>query len=93
MTVAFADWFEKLQVLEGCVLRHKQTFEYTTPYHTYDVELFTDTTGACYAVGVPREGRLIVYGSPIMSDPAAAVQTVIDKIRREGLEDEQPENC
>lgn len=77
----------KLNVPNGCFFRKKESFEYTTGYNVYDVELFTNQDGTCYAVGVPQSGRLIVYGSPVMSKPNEAIQTVIDKIHREGLEE------
>ncbi|MBX5436025.1 MAG: hypothetical protein IRZ33_02270 [Alicyclobacillaceae bacterium] len=68
---------------EGCVLRRKQLFEYTTPDNLYDVELFENRDGTCYAIAVPREGPLVVYGSNVVSGAAEALQIVFDKIRRE----------
>jgi len=79
----------KLHVPDGCYFRTKETFEYTTPYNIYDVELFINQDDTCYAVGVPRSGRLIVYGSSIVTNVQEALQTVIDKIRREGLETQE----
>jgi len=79
-------WFQSIRTPEGCILRRKETLEYTTAYNIYDVELYENQDGTYYAVGVPREGKFIVYGSPIVETALTAVQTVIDKIKREGLE-------
>ncbi len=81
-----ADWKTSIKVQEGNFLRRKELFEYTTPMNVYDIELFENQDGTYYAVGVPREGRVVVYGSAIIEDPSLAIQTVVDKIRREGLE-------
>lgn len=79
--------FQSVAVPEGCTLRRKEQFDYTTLYNQYAIELFFNQDGTCYAVAVPNSGRLIVYGSSIVKDPQQALQMVIDKIEREGLEE------
>ncbi|MCL6548755.1 MAG: hypothetical protein K6T30_07575 [Alicyclobacillus sp.] len=75
--------FADVRLPDGCTLRRKHTFEYTTPDSLYDIELFENTDGTWYAIGVPREGPLVVYGSNVVGDAVMALQVVIDKIRRE----------
>ena len=77
---------EQVQVPNECNLRQKLLYEYITPNQIYDIELFLQQDGSCYAVGVPREGRLIVYGSPEMTDATQAIQIVISKIHKEAIE-------
>lgn len=85
--------FSKVTIPAGHQLRRKETFEYTTPQQVYDIELFTEQSGECYAIGVSREGRLIVYGSPVLDNPQAAIQTVIQKIQKEGFESTTFDDC
>ncbi|MCL6515427.1 hypothetical protein [Alicyclobacillus sp.] len=78
-------WWSGVPVPEGCVLRRKQVFEYTTPDDVYRVELFENPDGSCYAIGVPEHSeRLIVYGSNVVDSPELALRILTDKIRREG---------
>ncbi|MCL6444733.1 MAG: hypothetical protein K6T83_14980 [Alicyclobacillus sp.] len=76
-------YFAALELPAGCTIRRKETFEYTTPDNTYDVELYEDTDGQFYAIGVPREGPVVVYGSNVLASPVMALQVVVDKIDRE----------
>jgi hypothetical protein len=77
-------WWHSVPVPNGCTLRRKQVFEYTTPEQTYRVELFENPDGTCYAIGVPEDSeRLIVYGSNVVDSPELALRILIDKIRRE----------
>jgi hypothetical protein len=78
--------FAKVRVPEGCSLKRKELFEYTTADNVYDVELFESADGTYYAIGVPRDGeRLVVYGSNVVPSAEMALQIVVDKIRREGV--------
>lgn len=81
------DWFSSIKVQEGNFLRRKELFEYTTSMNVYDIELFQNQDGTFYAIGVPKEGRIVVYGSAIVNDRGLALQTVVDKIRRDGMEE------
>jgi len=80
------EWFSSVKVPSENFLRKKETFEYTTAENIYDIDVFTNQDGTHYAIGVPREGRVIVYGSAVVDDYPLALQMVIDKIRREGME-------
>ncbi|MDQ0189003.1 hypothetical protein JI721_02020 [Alicyclobacillus cycloheptanicus] len=72
---------------EGCTLRRKETFEYVTAANIYDMELFQTQENMWYAIAIPREGeRLIIYGSNEVQSAQMAIQIVVDKIAREGLE-------
>jgi hypothetical protein len=83
------DWFASVEIKEGNFLRKKELFEYTTPANIYDIELFQNQDNTFYAIGVPREGRIVVYGSAIVDDSRSALQTVIDKIHREGMDGQE----
>ncbi|MCL6597116.1 MAG: hypothetical protein K6T81_00060 [Alicyclobacillus macrosporangiidus] len=77
-------WWHSVPVPNGCTLRRKQVFEYTTPEQMYRVELFENPDGTCYAIGVPEDSeRLIVYGSNVVDSPELALRILVDKIRRE----------
>jgi hypothetical protein len=79
-------WFQEVNVPNLHQLKKKETFEYTTSHQIYDIEIFYEQSGECYVIGIPKEGRLIVYGSPVVENPQSALQIVIDKIQKEGLE-------
>jgi hypothetical protein len=79
--------FAKVRVPEGCSLKRKEFYEYTTANNVYDVELYENADGTFYAIGVPREGhRLVVYGSNVVPSGEMALQILVDKIRREGVD-------
>ncbi len=79
--------FSNVRVPEGCSLRRKELYEYTTPNNVYDVELYENADGTFYAIGIPRDGhRLVVYGSNIVQSGEMALQILVDKIRREGVD-------
>lgn len=85
-----AEW-RNVEVPDGCTLRHKQLFEYTTQANVYDLELYENQGGTWYAIAIPREGeRLIIYGSNEVPTAQMAIQIVVDKIKREGLEETLP---
>lgn len=71
---------------EGCALVQKTQFEYTTPQHAYQLELVQNQEGLYFAVAVPKEGKLVVYGSSIVPNAQGAIQSVIDKITRSGFD-------
>jgi hypothetical protein len=74
----------QLRLPQGAKLAKKELFEYVTPDNIYDIELYTQLDGNCYAIGLPREGeKLIVYGSSVVPAPEVAIQNVIDKITRD----------
>lgn len=81
------EWIN-IRIPESSRLTKKELFEYTTVHYIYDVEIHTDSNGTCYAIAVPREGKMIIYGSPMVSSPEEALQIVIDKIHKEGLEED-----
>jgi len=79
--------FYRLRLPEGCNLKRKETYEYTTPDYTYDVDLYENTDGTFYSIGVPRDSeRLVVYGSNMMPSAERALQILVDKIKREGMD-------
>jgi hypothetical protein len=79
--------FSRVRIPEGCMLKRKQLFEYTTPHHVYDIELFEQQDGTFYAIGLPRdEERWVVYGSNIVDTAEQALQILVDKIQREGVD-------
>ncbi|MCL6453595.1 MAG: hypothetical protein K6T78_08215 [Alicyclobacillus sp.] len=79
-------FFSHLRVGPESVLRRKELYEYVTPEALYDVELYENSDGTYYAVAVPRDvERIVVYGSSVCSTAAAAMQSVMDKIHREGV--------
>lgn len=77
-------WFHGIKLPEGSRLRRKEVFEYTTPTHTFDVEMYESQEPTWYAIAVPREAeRLMVFGTRELNTPEAAMKSLIDKIRRE----------
>lgn len=77
-------FFPSLDVPDGCTLRRKQQFEYTTTDQMYDIELFENQDGTFYAIGIPKSGQMVVYGSNVVKSPTIAMRVVLDKIEREG---------
>jgi|GEM_PF-6672701 len=76
--------FHDVALPEDCTLRRKESFEYTTASHTFDVELFENQDTTCYAIAVPRDAkRLMVFGTQEVKTPAMALRALVDKIRRE----------
>ncbi|WDL97961.1 hypothetical protein [Alicyclobacillus sp. ALC3] len=72
---------------EGSTLVRKHTFEYTTAANMYDLELYEHQDKTWHAIALPRGGsRVIIYGSNVVDTAQMAIQVVVDKIRREGLE-------
>lgn len=52
----------------------------------YDIELYENTDATFYAIGVPRDTeRVVVYGSSVVSSRQVALQSLLDKIAREGM--------
>lgn len=90
MTNTHRDW-KAVVVPEGNTLRRKTSFEYTTLDNTFDLELFENQDGTCYAIAVPRLGPVVVYGSSIVTGTEHAIRLVIDKIEREKIPGSQPE--
>ena len=78
-----ASFFASLDVPDGCTLRRKQQFEYTTPTQMYNIELFENQDGTFYAIGIPKSGKMVVYGSNVTKSPTIAMRVVLDKIERE----------
>jgi hypothetical protein len=76
---------QSLQLPDGCFLRKKTLYEYTTPDNVYDVELFENEDGTAYAIGIPREGRrVIIFGTPVLPSRERALQAFITKVKSEG---------
>lgn len=76
--------FHTVKLPEGSRLRKKETFEYITPNHIFDVELFENQDGSFYSIGIPREAeRLMVFGTRETTSAHTALQALVDKIRRE----------
>jgi hypothetical protein len=75
--------FSTVKIPAGNFLRRKDVYEYTTANGMYDIELFENQDDTFYAIGLPRDGQLVVYGSNIMGTGEQALQTVVDKIERE----------
>lgn len=82
-----ASLLSSLRLREGYTLRKKETFEYQTPHRIYDVELFEHADGTYHAIGIPRDtDKVVVYGSSVMSSAKYALQNLIDKITRDGVD-------
>lgn len=76
--------WNQISLPEGSELLRKEQFEYTNQKGTYLIEMFETMKEEYYAIGIPKgDGKVIVYGSPILPDKTVALQTVIDKIERE----------
>jgi len=76
--------FHHVKVPEGCTLRRKEVFEYTTTNHVFDIELFENQNHTYYAIGVPRDAkRIMVFGTREMDEAHLALKSLVDKIRRE----------
>lgn len=76
----------QLRMPEGCNIRRKETFEYLTPQYIYNIELFQNADNTWYAIAIPRDSdRLVVYGSSVLSSAQLALQSLLDKIKREGM--------
>lgn len=76
--------FASVRVPTDGTLRRMDVFEYTTATQMYKIELYENQDSTWYAIGVPRDGKMVVYGSNIVSTAEQALQTVVDKIEREG---------
>jgi hypothetical protein len=77
------NWNEA-EIPEGGALLRKELFEYSNEKGRYDIELFEDTEGKFYAIGVPKDDeRMIIYGSNVVASRAMALSIVMDKIERE----------
>jgi hypothetical protein len=77
--------WHNLELPEGAQLVRKELFEYSSDKGDFIIELFENVKGEYYAIGTPRHSdKLIIYGSPVMSDSFMAMQTVIEKIEQEG---------
>lgn len=79
--------WHSVRLPEGCALVRKHSFEYTTAANLYDLALYEHQDGSWHAIALPRGGsRVIIYGSNVVDTAQMAIQVVVDKIRREGLE-------
>lgn len=85
------DAFQQVSVQPETFLRKKEFYEYTTPDNVFDIELYQNQDGTCYAIGVPREGeKLIVYGTNIVNSTAQALQQLLRKIEKQGFDRDFP---
>lgn len=85
------DAFQQVSVKPETILRKKEFYEFTTPDNVFDIELYQNQDGTCYAIGIPREGeKLIVYGTNVVSGTAQALTQLIHKIERQGFDREFP---
>ena len=83
--------FQDVKTKESHFLRKKDLYEYTTPDNVYDIELFTNQDGTCYAIGIPREGeQLVVYGTNMLPNAQKALAALIQKIDRHGFDRFEP---
>ncbi|RIV28716.1 hypothetical protein D2Q93_01580 [Alicyclobacillaceae bacterium I2511] len=79
--------FSKVPVPPGCTLMRKETFEYTTPHAVYRVDLYENQEETFYAIAVPEDSeKLVIYGTPNFKSKEKALLSLVDKIRREGVE-------
>lgn len=79
--------WRSVRLPEGCTLVRKHAFEYTTTANLYDLDVYEHQDGKWHAIALPRGGnKVIIYGSNVVDTAQAAIQVVVDKIRREGLE-------
>lgn len=90
-TLGKQNGWQHVKVPNECTLRIKESFEYTTPVNLYDLTAYGNQDGSWYAIALPRDGeRVIIYGSNVMPTAQMAIQVVVDKIHREGLEGWSP---
>lgn len=68
---------------DGHRLTHKEFFVYTTEKTSYEIELYSEINGPYYAVGIPQDGPMVIYGSSRTDSAYNAIQVVLDKIQRE----------
>lgn len=87
MTSKESQPFQQVEVKEGTFLRKKEFYEYTTPDNVYDIELYINQNGTCYAIGIPRDGeKLIVYGTNEVKNAETALKQLFQKIERQGFD-------
>jgi hypothetical protein len=71
---------------EGAELLKKELFDYNSEKGQFQIELFETVRGQFYAIGTNKDpdAKMIIYGSNVVSNKLMALQTVIEKIEREG---------
>jgi len=78
--------WKEVELPEGAELLKKEIYEYNSEKGRYLIELFETMDGKFYAIGTDKDpdAKLIIYGSNVVYDKRMALQTVIEKIDREG---------
>ncbi|KUO95770.1 hypothetical protein [Ferroacidibacillus organovorans] len=67
-------------------LLKKDIFIYRIQNKEYQIEVFEQQSGVCYAIGTPmNEDRMIIYGSAEVTNQTIAISQVIKKIDRDIL--------
>ncbi|WP_018131063.1 hypothetical protein [Effusibacillus pohliae] len=80
-----ATWSE-VELPEGAELLKKELYDYNSEKGQFLIELFETIDGKFYAIGTNKnpDAKMIIYGSNVVYDKRMALQTVIEKIEREG---------
>lgn len=75
-----------VELPEGTELLKKELYDYNSPKGRFLIELFETVDGKYYAIGTDKnpEAKMVIYGSNVVSNKLMALQTVIEKIEREG---------
>ncbi|GAX89883.1 hypothetical protein [Effusibacillus lacus] len=79
------NWNE-VELPEGSELLRKELYDYNSSKGQYQIELYETPDGRFYAIGTNKDpdAKMIVYGSNVVYDKRMALQTVMEKIEREG---------
>ncbi|MFC4766129.1 hypothetical protein [Effusibacillus consociatus] len=75
-----------VELPEGAELLKKELYDYNSEKGRYQIELFETIQGKFFAIGTDKDpdAKMIIYGSNVVPDKLMAIQTVIEKIEREG---------
>lgn len=78
--------WREVELLGKAELLKKELYDYTSEKGQFQIELFETMQGTFYAIGTNKDpaAKMIIYGSDVVTDRRAALQTVIGKIEREG---------
>ncbi|BCJ86511.1 hypothetical protein [Effusibacillus dendaii] len=75
-----------VELPEGSDLVKKELFDFQCEKGQFLIELFETMDGKFYAIGTDKDpnAKMVIYGSHVVSDKRIALQTVLEKIDREG---------
>ena len=78
--------WNRVELPEGAELLKKELYDYNSEKGQFLIELFETIDGKFYAIGTNKDpdAKMIIYGSNVVYDKRMALQTVIEKIEREG---------